>query len=514
MMIDDKIADISKSILGYCLSRTSNSHDAEDLAQDIIVELIKSVDNLRNEKAFYGFMWGVAGNVCKQWYRKTTHKNDIDELNENITDGEDFTINIETESDIILLRRELSLLSEKYRNATVLYYMKNKSCTEISMILNISESMVKYLLFKSRKILKEGIKMNRSYGELSYDPKNLYLAYWGEGPNQFWKLTDGKLIPQNILWACYNDSLTGEEIALQIGVALPYLEKEIDSLIEAGLIIKNGNKHTTNVIILTKEYHDEVKSKIKSNQVRYAEMVNQFISEIKSDVMNLGIDFTMSDNTYKWQIVTKLLYEIYSNFTKLHAVNEMPVTAFGERAYVWGIENSEYNSIGICHLDNQYGKIQFFDWMDKPKNQHHHFYGNKIKIDLFLDIAINNKSEFTKYEEEIVVELIKQEYIVNIDGKLISTMPIFTESQINKLHEIFTPFYLRANKIIDEIMEIILKTLKNHAPNHLKNQVKDIAYNSACSFIFPDIIHIMINNNCINTNWDINEMPGAAIIRI
>ena len=75
------------------------------MTQDIILEIYKSVDNIRNIDAFYGFMWAVAGNVYKQWY-------------------------------------------------------KNKSCSEISKHLSISESMVKYLLFKSRQILKEGL-LNR-----------------------------------------------------------------------------------------------------------------------------------------------------------------------------------------------------------------------------------------------------------------------------------------------------------------------------------------------------------------
>ena len=52
---------------------------------------------------------------------------------------------------LTLLRRELGLLHKEYRHAVILYYVENKSCLEISRLLGISESMVKYLLFKSRK---------------------------------------------------------------------------------------------------------------------------------------------------------------------------------------------------------------------------------------------------------------------------------------------------------------------------------------------------------------------------
>ena len=148
--LHEKIAEISRTIYSYCRAKTPSQQDAEDLSQDILLELMKSVDNIRNDKAFYAFMWGVAGNVYKQWCRKK-QKNIACELPENIPDEEE--IPDDGSSDIYLLRRELTLLSEKYRKATILYYIEGCSCSEISNLLAISESMVKYLLFKSRKIL-------------------------------------------------------------------------------------------------------------------------------------------------------------------------------------------------------------------------------------------------------------------------------------------------------------------------------------------------------------------------
>ena len=172
-------AQISKSILSYCMARTSNEHEAEDLAQDILLELTRSVPNIRDDKAFYGFMWSVAKNVYKQWYRKKLRRQEC-ELTDNIYDPENtFDAILDEHSDLYLLRRELSLLSEKYRRATILYYLENKSCSEISSLLSVSESMVKYLLFKSRKILRDGMNMERNYGEQSYNPKNMKLMYMG-----------------------------------------------------------------------------------------------------------------------------------------------------------------------------------------------------------------------------------------------------------------------------------------------------------------------------------------------
>ncbi len=176
--LSKKIADASKTVFSYCRARTSNRHDAEDLCQDILFELVKSSENLRDKNAFYGFMWAVADNVYKQWLRKKARFVTC-ELTEDIPSEENPVISVEEEesADIYLLRRELTLLSEKYRRAVIMYYIENKSCRQTSDILKISESMVKYLLFKSRQKLKEGMSMERKLGALSYAPKSLVPLY-------------------------------------------------------------------------------------------------------------------------------------------------------------------------------------------------------------------------------------------------------------------------------------------------------------------------------------------------
>ena len=147
--LNQKIEEVSKSVLSYCLARTPNVQDAEDLAQDILVKIMTSAQNLRNDEAFYGFMWAVAGNVYKDWLRKKSRHKTAEITEIDATEDFDFG-KLDNESDVYLLRRELALLSEKHRKATILYYINNKSCSQIADELSVSESMVKYLLFKSK----------------------------------------------------------------------------------------------------------------------------------------------------------------------------------------------------------------------------------------------------------------------------------------------------------------------------------------------------------------------------
>ncbi|MDF2543018.1 MAG: polymerase, sigma-24 subunit, subfamily [Herbinix sp.] len=515
--LDDKMASISRSVLSYCIARTSNQHDAEDLAQDIIVELIKSVTNIRDEKAFYGFMWAVAGNVYAAWYRKRSKRRNC-ELTEDIFDEVDCFENINNRNDeLYVLRRELSLLTEKYRKAVILYYLENKSCIEISSLLGISESMVKYLLFKARKILKEGMDMERSYGEQSYNPKTLELMYMGEGPNQFWKITNDKKIPQNILFACYNDSLTEEEISLQIGVALPYLEKEISTLLKAGLIIKNGYKYSTNIIIFTKEFKNELDSKIMKRQEDIADKLYRYISDNEEKIRSIGFHLSdMSRNSFYWHITCVTMNYLFGKITEKFTPWESPVTAFGEKAYVWGDE-SPRGVLNTCNMSKYdecliEGELHFLDYLPHIKSDSNVFYRNLKLANFLVKLASNKVHNFNEYEKEFMAELIEKGYAINENGSVSLSLPVYSQSQIKDLFSILDPIIYVFLDIASEIMKIIEKVLKNHTPTHLKQQITSIA----CMRMFDDIICATIENmrdkDYLKVNWNANEMPTVYLV--
>ncbi|MCL2517884.1 MAG: sigma-70 family RNA polymerase sigma factor [Oscillospiraceae bacterium] len=119
---DKLITDAAKTLFSYCRARTNSKEEAEDLSQEILLELLKTRENLRDDKAFYGFMWAVAGNVYKYWCKK--RKKIIEcELDENITDDNvPLDELLEKESDLKLLYRELGLLASQYRQVVILYY--------------------------------------------------------------------------------------------------------------------------------------------------------------------------------------------------------------------------------------------------------------------------------------------------------------------------------------------------------------------------------------------------------
>ena len=190
------LSDNLRNIFAFSLSRLYDKSEAEDLTNDIICEVLKCAHRLRNEDAFYSFMWRIAENTFKKYIRKSKFK--TMELDESfvgtywVTPEDEY---LKTE-ELNLLRRELSLLSKQYRETTIAYYIYGRSCSEISTDLGISVEMVKYYLFKTRKILKEGIGMLREFGEKSYHPGTFRMDYWGDGDNSCYSQLFKRKLPR------------------------------------------------------------------------------------------------------------------------------------------------------------------------------------------------------------------------------------------------------------------------------------------------------------------------------
>lgn len=514
--LDSKIAEVTQVVHRYCLSRTSNVEDAEDLAQEILLELYKSATNLRDEKAFYGFMWSIAGNVFKQWYKKKAKLGEHFSLAEElagedgradyglahvpggaITENGEFvsgvTFNspveeevlsaLEPDSDIRLLRRELGLLAEKYREATVLYYLENKSCQEMAEILSVSESMVKYLLFKSRQIVKDGMNMERTYGVQSYNPKKMNLAFWG-GRNNYKGVADD-MISQNILFACYNDKLNGEQISLEIGVALPYLEEHLQRLVEYELLKMDGNRYYTNIVIFTKEFVREVDQKTVDIKKHIAEIVEETLAAKEQEIRTIGFAGNdMDKNTYRWQMTCLLLrmavVEKIQNELKL----EYPTDKFGEKCFIWGEErfrkeatDSKGLGYGMCSLDNDRGDEFFFmDVKVNGKFVHHYFFDKLIWRNIFGSIAAGETDAFSENDKVLIAEMVKLGFVKNRDGVLSVKAPVYAQEQYDKLYEILDEAANQIKGEVESMLSEISKILKNHAPAHLKKTAAQMGF--------------------------------------
>lgn len=312
------IEENMKTIFAYALSRVSDKEDAEDLAGDIVIAILQSTPRLKEEKAFYGYVWAIAANT----YKKFLHnKNRLHyaEMNENYASEEDLLDGVVQEEEFFSLRRELALLSKEYRECTVAYYFEGLSCAEIASRFSISSEMVKYYLFKTRKILKEGIGMERIFGEKSYHPAEFHFVtiFSGQYNAEYRNLFDRRL-PGNILLSAYYTPMTIRELSIELGVSAAYMEDEIALLEKYGLITSlNGGRYQTNLIVFTEAYTEECIRKLKNG---CEERVLGMLSYLRDKLDAIrGIGFkgaSLSDERILWGLLWMLIREGNALFEK------------------------------------------------------------------------------------------------------------------------------------------------------------------------------------------------------
>lgn len=515
--VDAKIAEVAKTVFSFCYSHTSSKEEAEDLSQNILLEILKSHGNIRDDNAFYGFMWAVAGNVYKNWCKKRS-KRDFLELNENAPDDNiSMDEQLENETDLALLRRELCLLSEKHRKATILYYFNGMSVSEISKSLCLSESMAKYLLFKARQILKEGMNMERTYGDLSYNPKNMSLHFWGSGGNCFWQLCNDNMIAQNILLACYNDNCNAQEISLQIGVPIPYLEKDLAKLCEYGVLKKIGEKYATNVVIFTKDFSMEADVKTLPVQKEIAECIGKFLDENEATIRGIGFyGNDMSKNLYKWHITGIILEKaVFGKFQSSLNI-KYPKTIFGDEAFVLGEEDylNTYGDFGTCGLTNKAGDlIRFLDYSMNGDMLHHYFYNYQNHTNTILDVANGNTDNFSENDLEVIAGFIKKGIARKENNKILLNIPVFKMAQFEKLLEILDPVTSLVAEKTAGITKTATQILVQHTPTYLKEEAKNIGWLKMFDSAVAAPVKIMLDNGYIFTVGQ-TEIPTAYITLI
>ena len=167
-----------EKIFYFCLKKTGDHYEAEDLTQDIALQIITSLHGGTVPTSFSAWVWQIARNRYSVWAARKHNRN------ESVTGSDIGDYEIEDESDNILsemihaeemslLRRELAFIKSDYRDIVVAYYIENKSVREIASALSLPENTVKSRLFRAREILKEGMDMAREFGKRSYKPEEI-----------------------------------------------------------------------------------------------------------------------------------------------------------------------------------------------------------------------------------------------------------------------------------------------------------------------------------------------------
>lgn len=162
--------DFQQKVFATCISFVPNREDAEDIAQDVFVEVFRSIKKFKGDSSLSTWIYRITTNKCLEFIRKqnTTKRFAFFQS----LAGSDFDIdrtNFFTEMNhpgVILENKEksetlflaINNLPEAQRVAFTLNKVDGKSYREVSAIIEKSLSSVESLLFRAKKNLQKTLE--------------------------------------------------------------------------------------------------------------------------------------------------------------------------------------------------------------------------------------------------------------------------------------------------------------------------------------------------------------------
>lgn len=443
-----------KTLFAYALNRVSVKEDAEDLAGDIIAAILQSAPRLKNDDAFYGWFWAIAANTTKKYFRKKSGF-PVVELDESYSEDMDVAETVVCKEKIVVLRRELSLLSKEYRECTLAYYFDELSCREISDKFGISVEMVKYYLYKTRRILKEGITMTREYGEKSYRPATFHFntIFSGSFNREYQNLFSRKL-PGNILYCAYYTPMTISELSLELGVSAVYLEDEIELLKKYDLLTVTGNgKVQTKLCIFTEAFDHEF---YRAAEEQFTGRLGGILADVKQRLPEIRkLNFrgcAMEEKRLMWALYYKLICEGCRHWKDFCHV-DYPRVLYGDaKGVVYGVDYEEGESI--------YSSNAFAG-----------YYGlSETTAASFADFGVlGEKNAFgSGHNWPRLPELVKQSRECGANAPL----AYFTPEQVDRIYmDILSDEIAALGEFYRDLTDCAAEIMKNHVPKSVADEV-------------------------------------------
>jgi len=151
-------------VRNICAGIITNRHEAEDLAQEVFVEVFRSVGNFRGDSKLSTWIYRIAVNKSLNHKRKQKRQMWLDpfgiflseEKSPYSADPENLpSQNIENQQRMQHLHKALDTLPENQRTAFVLNKYEDLSYKEISEVMNMTLSGVESLIHRAKVNLQK-----------------------------------------------------------------------------------------------------------------------------------------------------------------------------------------------------------------------------------------------------------------------------------------------------------------------------------------------------------------------
>ena len=491
LLIHSLIHDYAEKLFYFCLKKTSDNYAAEDLTSDILLNIITALEKGIVPEHFSSWVWQIARNRYSVWAGKKHKQN----ASESAADIEEIEIEDRTavpedvlirKDQLLLLRREMSFISSHYRDIVVAYYFQGIKISDIALSLNLTQGTVMSKLHRARNILKEGMNMAREFGEKSYNPEQISFCTSGNQPSGLpWSAIKRK-IPVNILCHAHNNPCTIQELALELGIAAPYMEEEVELLLQAELLKKiNHEKYLTNFFIVPRECQNEINEKCCDFAEQHAAVFWQLAEKALKKATELGVttgDYSDNDAQmffafYLEQIIENSCFSVnwHSHFKRADGGS-------------WGLIGFESGS--ACRLPSAFFNNSGNGWKGVYWDGYQAHPGDAIfgkrrykndVPDSYLNMTLkmlaksSDPASFSEMEKDNLQKLTEDGFCgVYSDGTAFVNALVFQDDMISRLHEYLNtlPEYISLLENMRDFFDAVKEIVSRYSNKYLQDDLE------------------------------------------
>lgn len=484
-MDKDKIIPYIEPIFRFCCKRLSDYHDAEDLASEIVCQILEGMDRYQID-SFEAWVWKIAHNRYARFIGNR-NKNMVilscdDELFDIADDTDTETDDPEERYDTVF--RSLHTLSSGYRNIFVDYYVGELSVRDLARKYSLSETTVKWRLNVGRQKIRERIedKMDKVYQRINW---NTGTCNGNMDPDAYLHTQ----IARAICLAAYEKPLTIEEISIITGIPAMYIEDELPRLEYGDAICKVGSKYATNFIVFRLKDREQTESISTSIVNMLADLLEMILKEAENKISSLdfyGSDFGIGRLGYIIipYLLRRKINEVKNNRLKLE---NGPYPPRKDGGYGWFIveetvdeseHGAEYNTgcnVAGDDSGNAYNVPShiYYYWVSKYFDIS--IYHNKgmrwMCANGIPQNSVNGIVSKDALSEEDAAHLIETNLLMRSKSGFILNFPCFTTEQFGKFVSLFEMKDEKFDDLLSDWIKNVHHTFMSFVPKRLHDQV-------------------------------------------
>ena len=535
--------DFIDSLYSFAYKRTNSALDAQDLASDIITQVLVSAQKNSHIDNPHAYVWAIARRVYADFSHKRSHARLAstpltDAPRALLASHSNIDDYIESEHRTHQLRQisqQISFLSRLYREVCIMYYLDEMKVSDIAKALGVAETTVKQRLYTARETIKKEVTNMDNNLDKHIGLKPIYIDFWGMGDTH--TIGDPSAtakrrgFSQSLVYLCKDQAKTVKELSAELHTSMIFVEEEVQIQVAGerggyGLLRETDKgKYIANFIIIEHEKLRQIEDMYAGYSRALANQFKQYLENNREKLLGHTFLTPQTDMGFVayalvsricWQLVDRITAEIQHQYMADVPQTKRDFFTFGvvmPRDSVDDVPNKFYGMDGAnmfdiegyerIHVTNMYGKRvnKYFSHTDNLANDRK----LRLAIKAIHGLPIDQLSESDK---EVASRAIEIGYLIKKGDTLYPKILMMQGKQT--FNELITGFVNQTNELVAPTAKKMHGYIKSYVPKHLLGEWRIFVEQTANSLIY-EFVEACIDNGALNIPGEQTQGEGVVV---